>query len=169
MKKFNNAKWETIQRRKAELHQIYRHTQAEWDHAHQSYSRAHSIFVSNYRRHYLSGAMLDVIDRDARTLAADAIEAKLKQMRRDWPAACKDFSCEEGFMGKHALIELYALMLDRRQLTDARDKAAQNQTAYSACFARLNEFAAQYGNGNLSRFNAVPDPGPAYSGTYEVY
>jgi len=90
-------------------------------------------------------------------------------MRHDWPAACEDFGCDEVFVGKHALIELYALTLERRKLNDTREQATQNQTAYGACLARLNEFAATHGKGDHTRYAAAADPAPAYPGAYEVY
>jgi hypothetical protein len=164
--KFNQPKWEALQRRKEELHQIYRHAQDNLDHVQQNYGRALSYFSTGYRE---CRTALEVIQQDAKTLNASAIDAKLNRLRREWPTACDEFNVGDGFDGKHALIELYALMLERRKLTDARDQAAQNQTAYGACFARLNEFAAQHGKGDPTRFDAAPVPEPAYPGTYEVY
>jgi hypothetical protein len=164
--KFNQAKWEAMQRRKEELHMIYLHAKDNLDHVQQNYNRALSYFSTDYRD---CRTALEVIQQDAKTLNASAIDAKLNRLRREWPTACDEFKVSEGFYGKHALIELYALMLERRKLTDARDQAVQNQTAYGACFARLNEFAAKHGQGDSTRVNAVPDQGPAYSGSYEVY
>jgi hypothetical protein len=164
--KFNQTKWEALQRRKEELHLVYRHATDNLDHVQQNYERAFSRFSSNYRD---CRTALEVIQRDAKTLNDSAINAKLNRLRREWPSVCDEFNVSDGFVGKHDLIELYALMLEHRKLMDARDQAAQNQTAYGACFARLNEFAAQHGKGDHSRFSAVPDQGPAYPGTYEVY
>jgi hypothetical protein len=164
--KFNQPKWEAMQRRKEELHMVYRHATGNLDHVQQNYNRALSYFSTDYRD---CRTALEVIQQDAKTLNASAIDAKLNRLRREWPSACDEFNVGEGFYGKHALIELYALMLERRKLADARDQAVQNQTAYAACFARLNEFAAQHGKGDPTRYAASPDQGPAYPGTYEVY
>jgi hypothetical protein len=164
--KFNQPKWESMQRRKEELHMVYRHANDNLDHVQQNYNRALSYFSTNYRD---CRAALEVIKQDTKTLTAAAIDAKLNRLRREWPSACDEFNVSDGFHGKHALIELYALMLERRKLTDARDQAVQNQTAYGACFARLDEFASKHGQGDPTRFNAVPDQGPAYPGSYEVY
>jgi hypothetical protein len=164
--KFNQAKWEALRQRQAALHQIYRVADDDWRHARAEYGQQLAHFSHNYRD---CRTALQILEQDARTLTAAEIGAKLEQLRSAWPTACAAFNVSEGFYGKHALVELYGAMLTRRKLQDVRDQAAQNQNAFGACFNVLNDFAAKHRQGDTTRLNAVPDQGPAYPGTYEVY
>jgi hypothetical protein len=164
--KFNQPKWEAMQQRKADLYQIFSAVNEDWHHARDVYARQLGHFSHNYRDYRTA---LQILDHDVRTLTAVEISAKLEQLRSAWPTVCAAFNVSEGFYGQHALTELYEAMLKLRKLADVKDQAAQNQKAYGACFNRLNEFAAKYGKGDSFHLTAVPDPEPAYYGTYEIY
>jgi hypothetical protein len=152
--KFNQAKWEAMQRRKAALHQIYRAVDEDWHHARDVYGRQLAHFSRNYPD---CRQALQILDQDGKALTATEIGAKLEQLRSAWTTACAEFNVSEGFYGKHALIELYEAMWTRRKLTDARDQAVRNQNKFGACFNVLNDFAATHPQNDPTRCNAVAD------------
>jgi hypothetical protein len=158
--KFNQAKWEAMQQRKASLHQIFSTVDADWHHARDEYAQQLAHFRHNYREYRGCQTALQVLEHDARTLTAAEIGAQLEQLRHAWPSACEAFGVSAGFAGQHALVRLYELMLTRRKLEDAKNQASEKAGAFGACFARLNEFAAKHGNGDPTRYALVPDRSP---------
>jgi hypothetical protein len=154
MKKFNQAKWEAMQQRKAALYQIYRTTDEDWRQARDDYARQLAHFSRNYRE---CRTALQILDQDGKSLTAAEIRAKLEQLRTAWPTGCEEFNVSAGFDGKHALIGLYEAMLTRRKLTNARDQASRNQHEFGACFSVLDDFAAKHGQGDPTRYSAAPD------------
>jgi hypothetical protein len=158
--KFNQAKWELLQRRRSDLYQAHNTLNNDWSHARDEYARQLAHFSHNYREYRGCQTALDVLKHDARTLTTTELQAKLEQMRHDWPAVCEDFGCGEGFVGQPALVRLYELMLTRRKLEDAKNQASEKAAAFGACFNALNEFAAKHRQGDQTRYAPVPDHSP---------
>jgi hypothetical protein len=159
MKKFNQAKWEALQQRKDNLHQIYHSKREDAEHASQNYTQSLAVFFTHYKNHRI---LLNRIENDGSTLSAADIEAKLNRLRTHWAGACVEFELSAEFNGRHHLIDLYELMLKQRKLSDIRAQAARKQQEFGACFGVLNDFASQHGQGDHSRNNAVPVKGLIY-------
>ncbi len=154
MKKiFNRKKWEEIQRRKAERHEAYRAWAEKLDHARLVYGRKMAMFAGNF--HDCKQA-ISVIEQDSKTLIADEIDAKIERMVHDWPGECEELNLSAGFLGKSHLLEVYKAMLEQKKLNEARDLAAAAQQSFVASFNVLNEFAAQHGFADQSRFDPEP-------------
>ncbi|MGY6278010.1 hypothetical protein [Methylomonas sp. MgM2] len=156
--KFNLEKWQRLQDKKAALHQVYLAASEEFDHANQAFSRSRSFFVSNYRGDIVAHV---AVAQDYK-LSPSEIDAKLRMLREDWAKACEKFNVSEGWLGRNALITLYAEMRELARWRENKEQAARNQTAFGACFNVLDDFASKYGANDKSRISAVADTGGYY-------
>ncbi|WP_305908479.1 hypothetical protein Q9L42_010495 [Methylomarinum sp. Ch1-1] len=156
MKKFNIRKWKTMQKQKAELHQIYRNASDNFDYESEVYSRKFQHFASSHKD---CDTALAIINSDAKTLSAVEIDNKIHEITHDWAAICKDLNISKGFIGKHALTELYKQLHERQKSREIKDQAAEAQENYGRCFNQLEEFASKHGKGDKTVYSPAPDAG----------
>lgn len=171
MKIFNRQKWEAIQRCRADQYQVLQRINEERRDANASFGKVLGYIQSKQSALGLTTAC-EVISQDDRELTIDQVEAKLKCLSTEWPKICAEFGLNEDFYGKNALVDLYGLMRDKKRIQEAADKASERCSGLVACFNVLNDFAEKHGKGDLTRLNAVQDPGGNsvdYSGDYSAY
>lgn len=169
MKKFNVEKWENIERRKAELSHVCRMASDDFEHEYLEYGRKYQYFASSYRD---CSTALAIIANDAKTLSSSEIAEKIQRMLNDWKTLCEEFNVTEGFIGKHALTNLYKQMREKRKAFEAKEQAAEAQSNYIRCFNSLEELAAKFGKGDQATYAPVADSVPSGSdmlaGNYPV-
>lgn len=114
-------------------------------------------FERNYRG---LEACHKIIRGDAKDLSAGEVDKKIANLTNEWPSVCLDFEVTEGFFGKIALIDIYGAMRNRARWRASKEKAVDNWREYSACFAKLDDFARKHGASDRTRIEI-----PTQSGT----
>jgi hypothetical protein len=155
--KFNQAKWEAMQHRKAALHEIYQMADSDFQHENDNLGKKLSVFGTNYRDY---PNVQRAVQEDCRRLSTAEVRSKLDRLRSAWPKVCEEFNVSSGFEGKNTLIEIYTALLSQRKARDVKDTAGQNQQAFGACFNVLQDFATKHGQYSGHSITAVPDQMP---------
>ena len=148
--KFNFEKWERLQRKKAELHQIYLSHSDDFNWQNNNFQRRVGMFLHDYRHENFFDALSNAIRTDARQLTVADISDKIERLTNDWPDVCHEYGLKPGFDNTSRIINLYLMMQDRRKAQDAMEAAAEKQQRFGQCFNTLNEYAQRFGQHDKS-------------------
>ncbi|WP_036247035.1 hypothetical protein [Methylobacter sp. BBA5.1] len=138
--KFNQEKWERLQRQKELLHVECTRLSDEWRDAKEQAGKTEGRFVSNYDR---TRNALPVITQDKK-LSCHDLKKRMADIKNNWPAVCAEFGFREDSTAQRPLLELYGEMLAAKQLYERREQLSETRQAFGASWEQLQEFAKHH-------------------------
>lgn len=160
--KFNQAKWERIQRQRESMHAEYRRLDDEWEAYRDNASKIESVFVSRHM-HYWDNQARSVFNADNQLTAAGLAD-RINAIKNRWTEIKDEFGFRRESSGvQSALLQVYSARLEAKKLYELREQQSEKNKAFGASMERLKEFAKRHAKVSDYAANPVPDD-TAYSG-----
>ncbi|MCL7419803.1 MAG: hypothetical protein M8364_02715 [Methylobacter sp.] len=138
--KFNQEKWERLQRQKELLHMEYMRLSDEWLDAKGQAGKTEGHFVSNYDS---SRSALPIITQDKK-LSYHDLKKRMSDIKNNWPTVCTEFGFNENSAAKTPLLNLYEQIVSAKWVYERRERLSEIRQAFGASWNQLQEFAGRY-------------------------
>lgn len=138
--KFNEEKWERLQRRKELMQEEYRRLSEEYLDAKSQSGKTEGMFIHDYDRQQKA---LPIINADKKLSVAD-LAARIQAIMDHWPELKDEYGLPDDGHVKSALLRVYAEILTVKKLCERREQLSDTSKAFGESWERLKEFAKHH-------------------------